>query len=400
MPIKIHHGPPGSYKTAGALNDDFIREAKAGRVIVTNVRGLTKERVLDQFPDLPDSFDVIHKGDQTEEEREQWAKWFHWVPLGAFIFIDEVQDIWPKTWKDANLLALDYPGGLKKAVADGRPFCWAQAFDKHRHYNWDMVLTTPAYRKVRDDVKGVAEMSYKHKNLGLLGFGGRYIEGAHMADDDGGSPSHFIAVTPKKVKKNVFKIYDSTSTGQVRDTNAGIALLKNPRVVMFLFIIIACLLWVFRPGAAPVLGNPAAQGGAAVQKPGSVPASASGPGSGVAGPSLGAGLDNSSSGLKPFDGKDVYISSAVRVGKVWKYMISFANTDFTNEQVLELGYTVTTYGSCGVLIEKEGWRRLVTCGRPDSKLPPDPVLSSKPDSKAAPSAPSAPVSLPAAAPVG
>ena len=43
MSIKIHHGFPGSYKTSGAVQDDFIPAALAGRHIVTNVRGLDNE---------------------------------------------------------------------------------------------------------------------------------------------------------------------------------------------------------------------------------------------------------------------------------------------------------------------------------------------------------------------
>jgi zona occludens toxin len=71
MPIKIHHGPPGSFKTAGAMADDFLREAKKGRVIVTNVRGVSRERTLKRFPDLPDAFDEIHVDDKTEEGRQK-----------------------------------------------------------------------------------------------------------------------------------------------------------------------------------------------------------------------------------------------------------------------------------------------------------------------------------------
>lgn len=106
----------GSYKTAGALADDFLREAKAGRVIVTNVRGLSRERTLEQFPDLPLTFDVIHVDDKTSEGRKKWATWFHWMPHGAFIFLDEVQDLWPKSWREADIRKLDYPGGVDQAT--------------------------------------------------------------------------------------------------------------------------------------------------------------------------------------------------------------------------------------------------------------------------------------------
>ncbi|HEJ4774917.1 TPA: hypothetical protein SMR50_006419, partial [Pseudomonas aeruginosa] len=50
MAIKIHHGPNGSYKTSGAIQDDLIPAIKKGRVIITNVRGLTRERIFQVMP--------------------------------------------------------------------------------------------------------------------------------------------------------------------------------------------------------------------------------------------------------------------------------------------------------------------------------------------------------------
>ena len=50
MAVKIHHGAPGSYKTSGAVMDDFTHWAREGRTIVTNVRGLTQDRIDDVHP--------------------------------------------------------------------------------------------------------------------------------------------------------------------------------------------------------------------------------------------------------------------------------------------------------------------------------------------------------------
>ncbi|HHE5722686.1 zonular occludens toxin domain-containing protein, partial [Pseudomonas aeruginosa] len=55
MAIKIHHGPNGSYKTSGAIQDDLIPAIKKGRVIITNVRGLTRERIFQVMPETPSS---------------------------------------------------------------------------------------------------------------------------------------------------------------------------------------------------------------------------------------------------------------------------------------------------------------------------------------------------------
>lgn len=363
MPIKIHYGPPGSFKTSGALGDDFLREAKAGRVVVTNVRGLTRDRVIDQFPDLPETFDVIHVDDKTEEGRDKLAKWFHWVPKGAFIFLDEVQDIWPKRWRDADIKALDYPGGLSAATKADRPFCWDQAFDKHRHWNWDMVLTTPSYKKVRDDVKGVADMAYKHKDLALVGWMGRYMEAAHLADDSGASQSDFLNVVQKKVPAYVFKLYDSTTTGQFSVTRSGFNLFASPRILILLAVLCGALYIGFGrrdvtlfSGAAKTATSPKPAVPSASETPGAPPASMGGDGVSVRPADKG-------DVVAPFSGDDVFISSSMRINGVWKYMVSFANTDFTNEQILDLGFSISSAGSCGVKLAKNGWERLVTCGR-------------------------------------
>lgn len=255
MPIKIHHGAPGTYKTSGAMGDDFLREAKEGRLIVTNVRGVSRERTLEVFDDLPASFDVIWIDDRTDEGREKLRTWFHWVPKGAYIFVDEAQDIWPRHWRDADLAKLDYPGGVEAAKRDDRPKDWAQAWDKHRHWNWDLVLTTPNIKKIRDDIRGVADGAYKHKDLALIGFKGRYVEGFHSPDDAGTAESHFYSITRKKVPSYVWKLYDSTATGKFSFTKSGTPLWKNPRVLVPLVVACLGLAFSFRGGVPDSL-NP------------------------------------------------------------------------------------------------------------------------------------------------
>lgn len=241
MPIKIHHGPPGSYKTSGAIGDDFLREARAGRIIVTNVRGISRERVLEQFDDLPPSFDVIWIDDRTEDGREKLRKWFHWIPSGAYIFVDEAQDIWPRHWRESDLARLNYPGGREAALKDNRPLDWAMAWDKHRHWNWDLVLTTPDIKKIREDIRGIADGAYKHKDLALIGFGGRYVEGFHSPEDTGKADSHFYSITRKKVPAYVWKLYDSTATGKYTATKSGTPLWKNPKLIFLVAILFGSL---------------------------------------------------------------------------------------------------------------------------------------------------------------
>ena len=245
MSYVIHHGPPGSYKTSGAVVDLLIDFAKQGRTIVTNIRGLTRDRLFEHL-DCAATLDVISLDTTTAADRERLARWFHWVPLGAVIFLDEAQSIWPRSWRDADIRKLDYPGGVDAASAAGRPHDWESAHDMHRHYNWDIVLTTPSIKKIRDDVRGAAEGAFKHKNKGLLKlsiFKGRYVEGWHLADDNGTADGHFMSVTDKRIKDDhvVWKLYDSTATGAHSNTIAGQSIFKNSRVLLLLGVLAVSL---------------------------------------------------------------------------------------------------------------------------------------------------------------
>lgn len=348
------------------MGDDFLREARAGRVIVTNVRGVSRERVLEEFPDLPETFDVIHVDDKTSEGREKWARWFHWVPHGAFLFIDEVQDIWPKSWREANIRALDYPGGVDMATKDDRPKDWEQAFDKHRHFNWDMTLTTPNYNKVREDVKGVADMAYKHKDLALLGWTGRYIEGAHAADDSGKNASDFVNVQRKKVPEYVFRLYDSTATGVHSTTKSGFNLFKNPRIVLLLVVLAGCLLFAFSKPMPKIFGGAGTAGsspssGAVAGSP-----SSDAPAAGVSGGALPAVTLNQDVRLEPFVEGEPYIIVSYLSRGFWKYSVRHNGADFTSNDLLDMGYALKMGGACSLTISKEKFQRVIACARPDS----------------------------------
>ncbi|MCZ2982632.1 hypothetical protein NYY70_20860, partial [Acinetobacter baumannii] len=79
MSIKIHHGPNGSYKTSGAIQDDAVPALKEGRLIITNVRGFTLERVLQVMPDLPESVDIINLDLEQQADMERMRTWFQWA---------------------------------------------------------------------------------------------------------------------------------------------------------------------------------------------------------------------------------------------------------------------------------------------------------------------------------
>ena len=292
MSIKIHHGAPGSYKSSGAIHTDVLPAIKAGRHIITNVRGFTAERCKEVLGKaVPESFQVTYIETESQDGRDHLARFYHWAPKGVFFLVDEVQRIFPPSWRQSDLDRLDYPGGPDVAKADGRPETIDVAFDMHRHHNWDFVFTTPNIKKVHAVIRAAAETAIRHTNMGLLGIGGRYKTVLHLADNSGSSMSDVLQAKPfNKVPNYVFKLYDSTTTGKVSDTIAGSSMFRDPKILFFLAIMGVCIFFGFikpeyldKPDKAPAPSPTASQApgevgtssGAGV-RPGGAPAAAPG----------------------------------------------------------------------------------------------------------------------------
>lgn len=247
MSIKIHHGPNGSYKTSGAIQDDAVPALLAGRLIVTNVRGFTLERVLQAMPELPESVDIINLDLESLADQERMRTWFQWVPRGAFIIFDETQIIFPKAWRDKDLDRFDFPGGPEAAAEADRPMSWLDGWTRHRHWNWDIVLTTPNINYIRDDIRMTCEMAYKHANLAVIGIKGRYKESQHDAQI-ARPPMEGTIVEYKKINPKTFALYQSTATGVTQDTKAGKSLLRSPKLLLLLAFLALLLITLVSMG--------------------------------------------------------------------------------------------------------------------------------------------------------
>ena len=293
MSIKIHHGAPGSYKSSGAIHTDVLPAIKAGRHIITNVRGFTAERCREVLGKaVPEIFQVTYIETESQDGRDHFARFYHWAPKGAFFLVDEVQRIFPPSWRQSDLDRLDYPGGPDVAKEDGRPETIDVAFDMHRHHNWDFVFTTPNIKKVHAVIRAAAETAIRHTNMGLLGIGGRYKTVLHLADNSGSSMSDVLQAKPfNKVPKYVFKLYDSTTTGKVSDTIAGSSMFRDPKILFFLAIMGVCIFFGFikpeyldkpdkapapSPTASQALGEVGTPSGAGVRPSGTPAAAPSG----------------------------------------------------------------------------------------------------------------------------
>jgi len=233
MSIVIHHGSNGSYKTSGVIQDYFIPAALEGRVVVTNIRGVDYDKTFDILGDLvTPGFDVIYVDTDNLEGRQKLATFWHWVPLGALLLFDEAGVNFPKRWREKDLERLVLPNFEEL----GRPRDWVEAWEMHRHFNWDIVLSCPNIKSVRQDIRDTSEGAYKHRNNALVGMKGSYNEGFHSAQDNGSSVSQFITVKKKKIHERTFKLYQSTKTGQHQDTKASTSLLDNITLMVALVV--------------------------------------------------------------------------------------------------------------------------------------------------------------------
>jgi zona occludens toxin len=234
MAISIHHGANGSYKTAGVVQDFLLPAIKSGRHVVTNIRGVSRDRSMELIEDCHPDFDVTFVDTDTTAGRDEIARFWHWCPIGALLLFDEAGVLFPKRWRDSDIKKFDYPQGEH----EGRPITFTEAFEMHRHYNWDIVLSAPNITLLRPDIRATTEGAYKHRNNKMIGLGGSYNEGFHSASENGSSPTQFLSVRRRKIKPIVFKLYDSTKTGKTSDSSTGTSLFYNGK----LMVALACAL--------------------------------------------------------------------------------------------------------------------------------------------------------------
>lgn len=234
MTTAIVHGDPGSYKTSTLISDYLVPAVKVGRVVVTNIRGVkTVEEIAEIYGfELPDTAEIILLS-FDEAGFEKMARFFHWVPEGALILMDEGQRVYPTRLRDFK--AYDFIS----ASDTTRPRSVEDAFDSHRHMNWDIYISTPSIGKIHKEIRAVAEFGYRHKNMAtVLAFmKGRYKRVTHIADNSGTAIGHAISASLRKIDKRAFDVYQSTATGKTKDSAAAFSFFKQPKILLVLCIL-------------------------------------------------------------------------------------------------------------------------------------------------------------------
>lgn len=400
MSIKIHHGPNGSYKTSGAIQDDAVPALQEGRVIITNVRGFTLERAYEVFPDLPNTAEIINLDLESLTDLDRMRSWFQWAPRGAFLIFDETQLLFPKSWREKDLEKFDYPGGPEAAHEADRPMGWLDAWTRHRHFNWDIVLTTPNISYIRDDIRMTSEMAYKHSNLAVIGVPGRYKEAQHDAQLNR-PPADGTIVEYKRIKQQTFRLYQSTATGKTQDTKAGKSLFRSPKLVFLLVLLAGTIGFVSYMGPLKVVGGSAP---APTAKPAAVPAPGT-PAAAAQTAALAAAARPAAAGAvsaqplpdrpadpppelnpHPFAGRSITITAHLYSKKKGdQYMFAFLDADgrrldLTSWELVGSGYAVRSKGACIAELMYERWKQTVTC----VGAPPRPAISNAPLTVAVP----------------
>lgn len=250
MSIAIHHGANGSYKTFTLIQRFAIDALKKGRVVVTNVRGFTNiERIEAAFPNIefPDTACIIHLNTiKIPENKLLLGCWWRWIPFGALVIIDEAQSIYPKRLGNKmrdqfTKVALPEIEIQQTYNDEPRPDNFEIAFEMHRHFNWDIFLSTPNINKIHPEIRATTELAYRHKSLETVAsfMKGYWMEFQHDPENSGKSPFHYQG-SPSRYKfdPRAGACYDSTTTGEHKKSMAGKPFYKQTKILVAGLVVI------------------------------------------------------------------------------------------------------------------------------------------------------------------
>jgi zona occludens toxin len=272
MAVIIRHGPAGSYKSSYAVWFELLPALREGRTVVTNVEGM---RTIEEIEKLlgerfPTTARIYRFSSQTDKGRKLWQHWYNWCPLGAYILIDEVQDIFSKSLgfdmaknhyqgveAFADILPQDFIDyyrrnrnnfkpkeeftddlGERIVADDGSiimPANFEESFQRHRKYNWDITLCTPNIGALGKEIKSVSQLAVAHRSKDGAGFKRRTRMFEHEPLSSTIKPTKDDIVTNTKVPVEVHLLYASTATGSATKAGFGTAIFKMPKFWVAVF---------------------------------------------------------------------------------------------------------------------------------------------------------------------
>jgi len=285
MSASIFHGAPGSYKSSSAVWFELLPALRAGRLVVTNIEGIQdKEFIeLELGEEFPESADIWRLSSQTDKGKFLWMRWFWWMPVGAFIIIDEVQDVFPNDSTVFKPVALDSKGinslkdklpekyfeyffnviesfkppedytddtGEKILDENGHiiyPITMREANMRHRKYNWDLIYCTPEITEIHKLVRSVCQYAYKHVYKEFLEFIPYYKRrtriNEHTPKSSGETIKKGETTKWRKLPLQVFKLYRSTSTDEITE-GRGLNAFKDPSLIFAFALLLLCFSYI------------------------------------------------------------------------------------------------------------------------------------------------------------
>lgn len=263
MATEIIHGAPGAYKTSSLISLYVLNALKDNRTIITNIRGFATIEQLNQVFFSPPKKTLFNRNPVQPKQStsqiilvshdldgfQKMARFFHWAPKGALILMDEGQEVYPSRLTKLN----EYD--LAQHEDPEWPRTVENAFNKHRHFGWDIYISTTNIAKVHKEIRQVAEYAFRHRNLaGLTGFKGRFKRVQHDPEVSGKTLSHVLSTTYNKMDVRVFGLYGSTTTDTVKDIANDNQIFKSPKFIIVMLLFCASLLLLFY--VLFVVGNP------------------------------------------------------------------------------------------------------------------------------------------------
>lgn len=374
MTAVLHHGPPGSFKTFSIIQRVIIPALYEGRTVVTNIRGLDCLDKIEKAMDkpLPESANIMSVP-HDKEGFESMARFFHWVPFGALIVIDEVQRVYPasggaKALDEYNLV--DYQG-----ENPDQPECVADAFDKHRHMNWDIYLSTPHITKVHKEVRTVCEWSYRHRDQsGLLPwYKNTWKEFRHDSDTTGKSASNIDLATKYKADPKIFATYKSTATGEAKKSHIKRSVIGDKRIqIIGLAMVIMFSVMAYKLSTVMERFDKKDEKSVVMDIVQSDETTVLVDDVSFAVVSD-AGAESFSFNVNPFQSAKIYYTGSINERSL--FVVEFNDSRFLaldNEELEMVGFKVTVIRPCFVLLEFEDIKTIHTCRpieQPDDEQP-------------------------------
>lgn len=409
MAASIFHGAPGSFKSASAVWFEVLPALRKGRLVVTNIEGiLPLEEIETELQEtFPDSAKLWRLSSQNEEGLQLWRNWYHWMPTGALVLIDEVQDVYPtetsfkpetcnykhidnyknlipEQWYTYHYEQLEKfkPDDLTSGDVDdlGRelfnehghiiyPKTLKECYMRHRKYNWDIICCTPDITSVHKYIRNVSQYAYSHKYFdGLAGipyYNRRPRIFEHNPKLDGKTPSKANTTTWKKIPLEVHKCYKSTATGGITK-GQGKNFLYSPTFAFPVAMVFCCILywvWYFTSSES----SPEETKTTTEQT--------------VVSAKKDTGTDNRHVDVQVLDGEPIFLGlpydakkafvTAVQSKKIGQriireYVFEFISDEYgsfsvNSIELLELGYTVKYVSSCNVLLNQGEFTYRAVC---------------------------------------